>query len=396
MRFPVDDFQYFTSNKVKEVFGKTNELVDILLKDLIDIKREMGELKGILNATLLASQKDINDFLKMAGINYEIVIKGGDEDNSKTILRQLYSENPTEVSNIKKHLSWGEKNAFALILFMYWAARKDPDLIILDDPISSFDSNKKYALMHRLFLNSDDKKIVSLYDKTVLLLTHDFEPITDFVVVQKANPEKIYATYIWNRSGELKEKVINRDDDIIMIRKECEEIARDSAANRVARVVFLRKLCELNQLNDSWEKVYQILSSLIHGEPISRKRGGRYENMPSEEISEGCALIREYISDFDFSNELKDSFNKSSVINLYRNETNGYYKMLLFRELTELCPNYRLQPSDEGWFKYIDETYHIENDSLHYLDVRKFEVVPDYIIDIVDDLVLHNEDAMAK
>lgn len=59
---------------------------------------------------------------------------------------------------------------------------QDADLIILDDPISSFDSNKKYAILHRMFKNVG-KKDVSLVGKTVLLLTHDFEPITDFIVV---------------------------------------------------------------------------------------------------------------------------------------------------------------------------------------------------------------------
>ena len=37
-----------------------------------------------------------------------------------------------------------------LILFMFDAIRSDAKLIILDDPISSFDSNKKYAIINRL------------------------------------------------------------------------------------------------------------------------------------------------------------------------------------------------------------------------------------------------------
>lgn len=387
MRFPVDDFQYFTSKEVKDVFAKTNALVDALLGELLDIKRELGELKGVLKATVAESQKDINDFLKMAGINYEIVIEAEDENNSKTVLRQLYSDKPTEVPDIKKHLSWGEKNAFALILFMYWAVRKNPALIILDDPISSFDSNKKYALMHRLFMNCENSNRVSLYGKTVLMLTHDFEPITDFIVVKKLNPDKVSATFIWNRKGELKEKNI-ASDDIVLIQKECDEIAKDPSANRVVRVVFLRKLCELNQLKGRCEFAYQILSSLIHGEPIRRKVGTRYEEMPSNEIEEGTDFIKRFISDFDYEAELVNSFNINSVKSDYNVECNGYYKMILFRELTELCPEIRLEPRDDGWFKFVDETYHIENDSLHYLDVRHFEIVPDYIIEKVDGFMM--------
>ena len=62
-------------------------------------------------------------------------------------------EEDINVDNIDKHLSWGEKNAFALVLFMYYAISKKAELIILDDPISSFDSNKKYAIINRLFEN---------------------------------------------------------------------------------------------------------------------------------------------------------------------------------------------------------------------------------------------------
>lgn len=153
------------------------------------LKREMGALKGVMQATIQASQTDINEFLKTAGINYELVILAEDETNSRTILKQCFSEERTDVTKIRDHLSWGEKNAFALILFMYYAVMQSPDLIILDDPISSFDTNKKYAILHRMFKNIG-KKDVSLEGKTVLFLTHDFEPITDFIVVGKLGKKR--------------------------------------------------------------------------------------------------------------------------------------------------------------------------------------------------------------
>ena len=101
------------------------------------LKQEMGALKGIMQATIVQSQTDINEFLKTAGINYELVIKTEDESNSRTILKQCFTEEKTDVIKIRQHLSWEEKNAFSLILFMYYANLQDPDLIILDDPISS-------------------------------------------------------------------------------------------------------------------------------------------------------------------------------------------------------------------------------------------------------------------
>lgn len=183
----------------------------------------------------------------------------------------------------------------------------------------------------------------------------------------------------------MQEKIIERENDIVMTHKVCREIASDSDSNRVARVVLLRKLCELNELKNSWGYAYQILSSLIHGKSIKQKiANGVYTDMNEEHKTMGLELIKQFISDFQYDNELINTFNEAGVKEIYRTEQNNYYKLLLFRELTELCPNIRLQPRDDGWFKYVDETYHIENDNLHYLDIRKFEIVPDFIINNID------------
>jgi len=57
---------------------------------------------------------------------------------------------------------------------MYEALHKKPDLIVLDDPISSFDKSKKYAIMHMLFRG---KSADCLLNKTVLMLTHDLDQL---------------------------------------------------------------------------------------------------------------------------------------------------------------------------------------------------------------------------
>ena len=140
------------------------------------------------------------------------------------------SNEKTSVNNIRQHLSWGEKNAFALILFMYYAQSQNPDLVILDDPISSFDSNKKFAIMHRMFKNFGNKD-VSFVGRTVLMLTHDFEPITDFLLVGKLGSDNAVATFVWNENGLLQEKEIDAAIDVKLIMAECEEIALNEEIN---------------------------------------------------------------------------------------------------------------------------------------------------------------------
>ena len=388
MEIPIDLFEIFRGGKLLNIFSRINEKVVQLKGEVSSLKKEMGELKGLLLATINASQMDINDFLKTAGINYEIEIRAEDETNSKTILKQCFSDEKSNVENIREHLSWGEKNAFSLILFMYYAHMQNADLIILDDPVSSFDSNKKYAILHRMFKNMG-KQQISLLDKTVLLLTHDFEPITDFIVVGKMSKDNAVASFVWNENGIVTEQMINPEDDVCIITEEYASIARKSDINIVSRVAFLRKLCELNGRQGEWGEAYEILSCLVHASGIRRKLANdTYVDMDDTEIEKGISKIKEFIPDFDFE-ELKDStYTISGIKALYECENNAYLKIQLFRAICEIAgDNIKLSPFDDGWYKFIDETYHIENDYLHYLDILKFNIVPNYISNKVEEMM---------
>ena len=389
IEIPKSFFEIFGGEKIENVIKRINDQVLELRSEAAVLKREMGALKGVMQATIQASQTDINEFLKTAGINYELVILAEDETNSRTILKQCFSEERTDVTKIRDHLSWGEKNAFALILFMYYAVMQNPDLIILDDPISSFDTNKKYAILHRMFKNIG-KRDVSLEGKTVLLLTHDFEPITDFIVVGKLGEEKAQASFICNEHGSVKAHKIDPNSDVKLITIECSEIAKNTDINIVSRVAFLRKLSELNGRNGDWDLVYEILSCLIHANEIKRKLGNNtYIDIDPEDIAIGVSKIKEYIPDFDYDELKNNIYTKEGIKNLYDTETNAYLKVQLFREMNEILTHYevRITQMDGAWYKFIDETYHIENDYLHFLDIIKFNIVPSYIVDNVDKII---------
>jgi len=123
--------------------------------------------------------------------------------------------NAGDVQTPGKHLSWGEKHSFALILFVFDAIRANARLIILDDPISSFDTNKKYAIINRLFKTGDKEN--SLYERTVLMLTHDFEPVIDYVQTSsgRQTPTSICASYFENVNGQLKCTSIQKGVDMM-------------------------------------------------------------------------------------------------------------------------------------------------------------------------------------
>ena len=181
--------KFFYSPLMKEIIDFVNSQIDILEVEAAGLKKDMGILRTLMQTTIKNCQKDINSFLKSAGIQYEVNINMDDDGETFAFLHYLKDDEKVIVDKIRNHLSWGERNAFALVLFMFHAAGQNPDLIVLDDPISSFDSNKKYAIIHRLFAKVKNEITRSFYRQTVLMLTHDFEPIIDFVVVGKLPEE---------------------------------------------------------------------------------------------------------------------------------------------------------------------------------------------------------------
>lgn len=266
---------------------------------------------------------------------------------------------------------------------------QNPDLIILDDPISPFDSNKKYAILHRMFKNIG-KRDISLTEKTVLLLTYDFEPIIDCLFVGKPDSEQAVASFVWNSAGVIEEKNIDVSSDIKLITNECATIASNTTVNIVSRVAFLRKLCELNECKENWGYAYEILSCLIHAKEIKRKIANDvYVDLDAFEKQAGFNKIKEYILDFDYESLKNNVYTLEGIKQFYLSESNAYLKIQLFRTMREVTQDngIRISPMDSAWFKFIDETYHIENDYLHYLDIMKFNTVPDYIVSKVDSMV---------
>ena len=368
---------YHVSDKINVLKGKTGQLKGLFLQH----EKKLDEL-------IAQRQDDINQFFTIAGFPYNFCLEKDGEKHAKAYLVPCEFQKEMVVDP-KNRLSWGEKNAFSLILFMYYANLQDPDLIILDDPISSFDTNKKYAILQRMFKNVGNKN-VTFAGKTVLLLTHDFEPITDFIVVGKLDESKAVASFICNVEGKVIEKDINPEDDVKLILRECKEISADENVNIVSRIAFLRKLCELNECRDAWGNAYEILSCLVHARPIKRKIASDvYEDMLPEEINEGLNKIKEFIPDFNYEELLENTYTIDHIKELYNSELNAYLKIQLFRALKDIVDDkqLRLRPMDSAWYKFIDETYHIENDYLHYLDVMKFNIVPDYIMKKVDGIM---------
>lgn len=382
-----EELDYFSNENVFKVIDNITKKINEIVEKITELQAKTAKLNTFIKNSINSSKEDINKFLETAGFNYKFDFDVSAENTSKTIL--IYKgEEDINVDNIDRHLSWGEKNAFALVLFMYYAISKKAELIILDDPISSFDSNKKYAIINRLFENRSDEK--SFYGKTVLMLTHDFEPIIDFIINNKPNSGHAIAKYIKNSNNIVTEQEITKDNDIISIVKLSYTYSKDNSINIISRVNFLRKYIEHISVENYEENqlIYDMLSSLVHAKNYPDKQVSRDTHLKftDEEFKKAQDCIREYIEDFDYETIVNNYYNKEYIVKEFFKESNNYIKSQLFREYLEVSGERK--NLDNNLLKFIDEIYHIENDYIFTIDLMKFDTIPDYIMEKINNFMI--------
>lgn len=357
----------------------TNERVSIVNSALENVITQAGRLQGEIaqqknhiRRTIEKYHQEINGFLESAGYDYKVsIIEDAGKDTYKMVL--LSNETSAQVKDVKLRLSYGERNAFALVLFMYRAIKENPDVIVLDDPISSFDKNKKYAIMEMLFQGAG-----SLQGKTVLMLTHDFDPIVDLIhttsIRCRFSPVPV-ATFLNNESGMLVERVINPTDILSFF-----EVANtniNANIDEINKLIYLRRRLEaIGDKGFAW----QLLSNVFHPERVipQIQQGGETREMTLEEIAEASEIIQREITGFDYNRVYQKAHDKAQMITLYKELTSGYEKIQIYRIINHG------QIVDTVFKKFVDEAYHIENDSLFQLNPSEYPTVPEYIIDLCD------------
>ena len=369
LRFNLEDFEGLFSESLSQIILNINKKVDELLESVEELKSKVEELKNEIINYSNTNIKRINDFLDSVGMNYEVNV-----ENDKLL---LYCKNSTIKVDVIEHLSYGERNSFALSLFLFDCLHNNPDLIVLDDPVSSFDFNKKYAIMHYLFgeLNAEN-----LRDKTVLLLTHDLEPVIDMIKIKGRKYKNANAFYLENINGNVVEKSITENDinSIIDITK---EKYSDSNLNIINRLVHLRRYYEL-QHNKNME--YSMISSLFHGQNIPTYNYGK-DQFSQQDCNATQSSIQELISGFDYNSLLAILKNKDAIKQLYNETTNSYEKIEIFRMIYHIYrDDFPVMPVVA---KFIDEAFHIENTYIFQLDPYAYNIVPNYIIKICDSMV---------
>lgn len=362
LKFDFNMINKFKSDKFMEILKNTNKCINDALLEVNEIIKETNVLNSSIKVYIKKNENSINDFLLSIGMSYEVKIE---RESIKLIFK-----NSNIIVDPKTHLSWGEKNSFALALFLFDCLYQDPNLIILDDPVSSFDNNKKYGIIHYLFNKNN-----SLRNKTVILFSHDIEPIINFYKKNKSVPNYVVSYSLSNNKGVISEKSIS-SNDILSIIDTCKNSAKNNFLNTISRLINCRRLFELeNDCNEA----YNILSCLFHNkEKITTLDDSE---LTDSDIQKGIEDIRKFISDFDYQ-KLQKKFNiKEFMKNAYNEVVSNYEKIEIFRLINTY---FKLDGCDDNIMKFINETYHIENSFVFQLNPYIYDIVPNYILEICD------------
>lgn len=369
-KIDISCLSHLNSDFVKEKIKVINDSIDSVLIAVGRLQGEVNQQKKLVQKTIEKYSSEINAFLECAGYKYYVNL----EDNNGDFKLKLYHKDfAEEIPGDENHLSYGEKNAFALALFMYSALHENPDLVILDDPISSFDGNKKFAIINMLFMGSNSFK-----EKTVLLLTHEFNIVIDAIYNFKS---KILPTPITHflsiKDGNLSEKEIKKEDikSFVVIAK----IKFESNIDMINKLIYLRRLLELEgNKNLEWN----LLSSLFHRKnPPTRQSLGGEEEFTDDEIQLAEDSIRSYLPAFNFEDEIQRVNDINLMKDLYSDCNSNYEKLQIFRIVFDKAD------LEDVFKQYINKTFHIENDYLFQLDPAEYDTVPSYIIEISDKMV---------
>lgn len=373
LKIDLNFYNYFNSDYSKEKINLVNIELNNFLKEIWKLKWSINKQKDTIKNLLNNYEEEINYFLKTAW--YKYIIKWIEENNKYKII--LTHEDFNNNIHWKNHLSFWEKNALAIVLFMYQCLNENADFIIFDDPISSFDKNKKFAILNMLFnwykkedLKDWNIKWKNLRWKTILMLTHDFDPILDIFKnkLKNLDLDKKEAFFIENNNWKIIETEIKEDD----IKNYTEIMLENIEEDNILSLIYLRRFYEIN--NNKWIE-YQLLSNLLHKREIPFKKIKWLEkNLTEEEIKEWENKIKKYLKNFSYKNYINKT-NTSELIKKYKKTSSNYEKLQLYRIIFDWEYN-----QNAVIMKFINETFHIENDYLFQLNPKKFKLIPDYII----------------
>jgi hypothetical protein len=120
---------------------------------------------------------------------------------------------------------------------------------------------------------------------------------------------------------------------------------------------------------------YNLLASLFHKREVPTiKNLTTDREMTTEEKEAAIAKVKKDIPEFDYDSLIKQLNDNDLMKKKYSDTQIGYEKLQLFRIIKN-------QHENDVITKFVNESYHIENEYVMQLNPHKFESVPEYVME---------------
>lgn len=251
------------------------ELQDEIVKQLTKMSNAINNLFAVClqNSKLPKKFKEYNDLLNekpeitdeemllikkivSENIDKEIDIKR-DEANGNNLKILLADK---DILGVKLHLSTGEQNFISLAFELLRAKKSEKEIIVLDDPISSFDSiyKNKIAFCIIRFLGGKNQLVLTHNTDLIQLLEHQLQGCFNLYLFN--NAEDSVNGFI--RVNESEKKILlNLDKLLYLFRNDIYSEIKDEKNFLIAMIPFMRGYA--NIVGES--AIYKELSKVMHG-----------------------------------------------------------------------------------------------------------------------------------
>ncbi|MFZ4680367.1 MAG: hypothetical protein ACOYLP_09385, partial [Flavobacterium sp.] len=161
--------------------------------------------------------------------------------------------------------------------------------------------------------------------------------------------------------------------------------ALESNLDEIVKLIYLRRHFEII---DDLGNEYQILSNLFHKRKREECKDQRKEIgndlMSDQDFNSGIDKIKAFLPNFDYFSNLVKLEDLETLKALYNNVENSYAKLNIFR----LIYDENLAEIPSVLRKFINETFHIENELICQLDPNEYDLIPDFILEECDKFIL--------
>ena len=265
-------FETGNASIIEELIDEINKYV-LIVKDVIGnkvyneinssrIKEKYEELKVLRDNKVKLTEEDellLESIIKSC-LNKDVIL---DRDDNKNIIFKIGNEEIIGKTRQELPLSTGEQNFISLYFELLAAKNSNKDIIIIDDPISSFDSIYKNKIIYAIIKVLEEKNTIILTHNinTIKLMHHQYKGSTNMYLLNNSTNDengfiKVDSSIELDLVLEIN-KVIDlfKNDDFITNIKDKEQFL-------VSIIPFLRSYTNIIPLE---KKHYKRLCKLMHG-----------------------------------------------------------------------------------------------------------------------------------